>query len=225
MIDQMNSLYIKYLSIFKNVEENRIDEIASLVRIKQYALGSIINYGSDERSKIYFVIKGKVKVTELDIENELIKDVLTDGEIFGDLQLDGEPKDYEYCEVLIDKTIIAYFFVSDFLKILEAFSKVAIIYAKRISMKLKRLEKRHSDLMFRDVRSRLFRFIKNWAKIEGNTNGDKIILENYLTHKDIAAMISTSRQTVCILFREMKDSGLINYNRKLIQLNHVEAWN
>jgi CRP/FNR family transcriptional regulator len=68
------------------------------------------------------------------------------------------------------------------------------------------------------------RFIKNWAKVEGNTLGDKIILNNYLTHSDIAGIISTSRQTVTILLTEMKNSGLLNYNRKLIQLNDWKKW-
>jgi CRP/FNR family transcriptional regulator len=79
--------------------------------------------------------------------------------------------------------------------------------------------------MLRDVRSRLVRFIKNWATIEGSKLGDKIILQNYLTHSDIAGIISTSRQTVSILFKEMKDSGVLHYNRKLIQLNDPANWN
>ena len=150
---------------------------------------------------------------------------MTEGEIFGDLELEDDPRNYESAEALTENTIVCTLNTTDFIMILHSYPQVAIAYAKKVSLKLKRLEVRHSDLMLRDVRSRLVRFIKNWAIIEGSNLGDKIILQNYLTHSDIAGIISTSRQTVSILFKQMKDSGLLHYNRKLIQLNDPANWN
>ena len=91
--------------------------------------------------------------------------------------------------------------------------------------KLKKLEGRHSDLVFRDAKARLIRFIKNWAKTDGSRIGDKIILNNYLTHSDIAGVIATSRQSVNVLFNELRDSGLLFYNRQRIELNDPIVWN
>lgn len=225
MIDEMKSVYLRGLTIFTNVQEKQLNEIASLTKIKQLSVGEVLNYGSGEFSKIYFVIRGKVKVTELDIKNEIVKDVLAEGEIFGDLQLEGNPKNFEYGQALTGNTIVCYLNTADFMMVLESYPQVAVFFAKKISLKLKRLDDRYSDLMLHDVRSRLMRFIRDWATLEGNPLDDKIILNNYLTHNDIAGIISTSRQTVSILFKEMKDSGLLHYNRKLIQLNDLTKWN
>ena len=226
MIEEMKLNYLKSLSIFRNFQDKQLEQIAQAVKIRQLVSGEVINYGSATLSKIYFVVSGKIKVAEInDVEDELIKDILNGGEIFGDLELEGDSKNYEFAEALMDNTIICSLGTTDFINLLRTYPETAIIYAKKVSMKLKRLEDRYSDLMLLNVRSRLVRFMKNWATIEGSKIGDKVILQNYLTHSDIAGIISTSRQTVSILFKEMKDSGLLHYNRKLIQLNDPTNWN
>jgi len=102
---------------------------------------------------------------------------------------------------------------------------MALGYAQTVNKKLKRLEDRHSDLVFRDARFRLIRFIKSWAISDGKRIGNKIVLPNYLTHSDIAGVIATSRQSVNVLFNELRDSGLLFYNRKRIELNDTGGWN
>jgi CRP/FNR family transcriptional regulator len=226
MIEETKLSYLKALPVFKNIQDKQFESIAHLIKVRRLYSGESINYGDGQSSKIYFVVSGKVKLTELNgTDGELVKDILNEGEVFGDLELEGDPKNFEFAEALTDNTVVCHVSCADFITILQTYPQIAIVYAKRVTKKLKRLEDRYTDLMLYDVRSRLMRFIRNWANIEGSKMGDKIILTNYLTHNDIADMISTSRQTVSILFKEMKDSGLIYYNRKFIQLNDSPKWN
>jgi CRP/FNR family transcriptional regulator len=156
---------------------------------------------------------------------ELIKDILTEGDILGDISLDGNPSLDEYAEALTANTIICGFSIVDFKKILQSNPVLALRYANKVSSKLKKAENRHADLVFRDAKSRLIRFIKYWANMDGSRIGDKIVLNNYLTHSDIAGFISTSRQSVNVLLNELRDSGMLFYNRKKIELNESFQWN
>jgi CRP-like cAMP-binding protein len=61
--------------------------------------------------------------------------------------------------------------------------------------------------------------------MDGSLIGNKIVLPNYLTHSDIAGFIATSRQSVNVLLNELRDSGLLCYNRKKIELNDPRLWN
>jgi len=195
-------------------------EIAVFAKVHTIYRGETISYGDGDYSKIYFVIKGKIKLAEAnDMGEELIKDILTEGDILGDISLDGNPSIDEYAEALTANTIICGFNIVDFKKILQSNPLLALRYANRVSSKLKRAENRHADLVFRDAKSRLIRFIKYWANIDGSRIGDKIVLNNYLTHSDIAGFISTSRQSVNVLLNELRDSGMLFYNRKKIELN------
>ena len=226
MSEEIKYYYLKNHPLFADLPEHQMKNICAATKVKTVFRGEYISYGEGTFSKIYFLVKGKIKLTESDeTDNELVKDILTEGEIFGDLSLDGYAGTDEQAEALTANTIICYFSVHDFRAILQDNPVLALSYAKKVSGKLKRLEGRHADLVFRDAKSRLIRFIKNWARTDGNRIGDKIVLNNYLTHSDIAGFISTSRQSVNVLLNELRDSGMLYYNRKRIELNDPMVWN
>lgn len=226
MTEEIKYHYLKVHPLFEGLTEQQVKEVCTQAKVKTIYRNEIINYGSGSFSKLFFLIKGKIKLTEAnELDEELVKDILTEGDIFGDLALKGMPAGDEFAEALTANTIICHFNLPDFRRILQTHPAVALNYAQKVSSKLKRLEDRHADLVFRDARFRLIRFIKNWARMDGNRVGDKIVLNNYLTHSDIARFISTSRQSVNVLFNELRDSGMLYYNRKQIELNDPMVWN
>jgi CRP/FNR family cyclic AMP-dependent transcriptional regulator len=226
MSQEMKYFYLKNHPMLALLSEQKLNEAAAIAKIRTVYRGEQISYGEGGYTRVHFLIKGKVKITDnSDANNDLIKDILTEPDIFGDLGLEGQLNWYESAEALTANTIICSFHVSDFKRILEENPVMALNYAKKVNNKLQRLEHRHADLVFHDTKARLIRFIKNWARTDGNRMGDKIILNNYLTHSDIAGFISTSRQSVNMLLNELRTSGLLHYNRKNIELNNHAAWN
>lgn len=225
MNQEIKFIYLKDQSLFSQIGGNELQEIASVTRVKTLDRTEFVHYGEGNFSKIFFIVKGKIKITEANEQDEtLVKDILTESDFFGDLGLEGHVSD-ELAEALTPNTIVCYFNINDFRKILQGNPSLAMSYASKVSRKLKKLESRHADLVFCDAKARLMRFIKNWARTDGSKLGDKIILNNYLTHSDIAGFISTSRQSVNVLLNELRDSGLIIYNRKTIELNNTTVWN
>jgi CRP/FNR family transcriptional regulator, cyclic AMP receptor protein len=226
MTNELKYAYLKNHPLFANISEQKINEAAAVMKIKTVYRTETVNYGDGGYSKIYLLIQGKVKIAEFnDNSSELIKDIITAPDIFGDLSLEGHPSMDEYAEALTANTVVCVFNVPDFRKLLQENPIMTITYANMVNKKLQRLENRHADLVFRDTKARLIRFIKNWAQTDGNKMGDKIILNNYLTHTDIANVIATSRQSVNVLLNELRDSGLLFYNRKKIELNNPVYWN
>jgi CRP/FNR family transcriptional regulator, cyclic AMP receptor protein len=226
MSQEIKYAYLKSHPLFSNANEQCIKEAVEIMKMKTVYKGESLSYGEGDFSKVYLLIQGKVKIAEMNKDcNELIKDILTAPDIFGDLGMDGNaPKD-EYAEALTANTTVCAFTTADLKKILNNNTAVAIAYARLVNKKLRKMEIRHSDLVFHDAKSRLIGFIKNWAHTDGSQKGDKIILNNYLTHTDIANVIATSRQSVNVLLNELRDSGLLFYNRKQIELTNPAAWN
>ncbi len=212
---QTKYLYLKSHPFFKGAEEITLAQIAPSLKVQTIYRGETIDYGYGGNSRIFFIVKGKVKIAE---SNDM-------GDIFGDLGLFGNPSEEEYAEALTANTVVCCLPVIEFKKFIESNTQIAINYANDVNNKLRRLEDRHADLVFRDTKERLIRFIKNWAEIDGCKVGDKIVLANYLTHSDIAGFISTSRQSVNVLLNELRDSGIICYDRKRIELNSSIIWN
>jgi CRP/FNR family transcriptional regulator, cyclic AMP receptor protein len=226
MSEEMKYFYLKNHPMLSALTEQKLKEAAAVAKIRTAYRGEIISYGEGGYTRIHFLVKGKVKITDLaSSETELIKDILTEPDIFGDLGLDGQLVNDECAEALTANTIICSFHISDFKRILEENPSMVLNYARKVNSKLQRLENRHADLVYLDTKDRLIRFIKNWARSDGSKIGDKIILNNYLTHSDIAGFIATSRQSVNMLLNELRSSGLLCYNRKHIELNNSIAWN
>lgn len=226
MSQQVKYVYLKSHPLFANADEQCILDAIELMKLRTVYRNENFGYGEGAFSKVYLLIQGKVKVAEMNSDcNELIKDILTAPDIFGDLSMEGNIATDEYAASLTANTIVCIFNIADLKKLLQLNPAMAIAYANMVNKKLRKMETRHSDLVFCDAKARLIRFIKNWAQTDGNRVGDKIVLNNYLTHTDIANVISTSRQSVNVLLNELRDSGFLYYNRNHIELNDTMNWN
>lgn len=226
MQDNIKLQQLQTHPLFRHLNSGKIQMMSGLLKLKTYGKGEVVGYGEGSYHKVCLLIKGKVKIAANDeAGGELVKDILTAPDIFGDLSLEGALSRDEYAVALTAGTVVGSFPIADLKKILEDHPGMALDYANTVNKKLRKLEDRHSDLVFRDAKYRLIRFIKSWALSDGSRIGNKIVLPNYLTHSDIAGVIATSRQSVNVLFNELRDSGLLFYNRKRIELNDTGIWN
>ncbi len=220
MYTEIKYLYLKQHSVTAGLTEAQLLEMANLVKVKNIKKGESVYMDDGFESRIYLLAKGKIKISEVDDRgDELIKEILTATEIFGDVSLDGNISDDEFAEALTENTVICSFRSSEFKHLMQTNVVLAMNFIQHVSGKFRRLENRHANLVFKDAKSRLISFFRDWARREGCREGDKIKLNNYLTHNDIAGIISTSRQSVTTLLNELKEGGVIYYNRKQIEFS------
>ena len=226
MIPTVKSDYLQRHPLFANVSLQKITAAAELMKLTTVYRGEAVSYGDGAFSKIHLLFNGKIKLAAFSqSEGEMIKEIITAPDIFGNLTMDGHASKDEYAEALTYNALIGTFTITDFKKLLEVNPMMGIAYASLVTGKLGRLESRHADLIYCDTKSRLIHFIKNWALSDGRRVGDKILLKNYLTHADIANVISSSRQSVNILLNELRTDGMLLYNRTEIELSNLKYWN
>jgi CRP/FNR family cyclic AMP-dependent transcriptional regulator len=63
------------------------------------------------------------------------------------------------------------------------------------------------------IRTRIIEFIREHVMEKGEKNGSTFKVEHFLTHKDIADLIGTTRQTVSTLLNELRNEGKIDFSR------------
>ena len=81
-------IHLKSHSLFSGLDEIKLMEVSAFAKVHTVYRGETIAYGDGNYSKIYFVIKGKIKIAEAnDMGEELIKDILTEGDILAILVL------------------------------------------------------------------------------------------------------------------------------------------
>jgi CRP/FNR family transcriptional regulator len=192
---------------------------------KKAKKGDIIYFSSSDVPRVFLLKKGNIKIVSVDDDgNETIKDIIQKGDLFGELELDNDSNSNEYAKALTDDIIICSFLLSDFEDLLLRNPSLALSYTKLVGLKLKRIKNNYANLVSKDAKTRLLTFIKDWATREGKREGNRVVIENYLTQNDIAQIICTSRQTATVLLNELEENGLMYYGRKEIIVEDISKF-
>jgi CRP-like cAMP-binding protein len=93
---------------------------------------------------------------------------------------------------------------------------------KLVGFRLMKLERKLELLVFKDARTRVIEFLKDIASWKGKKVGYETMIPTRLTHKDIASLTGTSRQTVTTILNELKEKNLINFDRKKILIRDLD---
>jgi CRP/FNR family transcriptional regulator len=186
--------------------------------------GDYIYFDSHHLNKLYFVKDGYIKIGYIDEEgNEIIKEIIREGEIFGQFALEKNNLNGEFARAYKGNVSLCAFTIEDFEKLLKQRPDLAIKYSKQVGEKLRRAEFRLFTMLNKDVRSRLLAFFYHLAMMDGyNGETASYSMNNFLTHEDIAKLIGSTRQTVTTIINELESDGLLKLTRKKIQLPDVK---
>lgn len=221
---EMKYWYLKNFDLFSDLNKEQINDLSEVARFVRMKKGQSIYFATEQGRKLYFLINGKVKISEIDgFGNELIKNIVLGGDHFGELSNADVKQTQEFAEILSSEVIVCIFNQKDFEEVMQKHPILALSFAKRMAEKLRGLENRYTNLVFKDVKARLKSFLVEWANREGKLDENGTVIKNYLTHSEIANIISSSRQTVTTLINELKEEGVILYSRKVITIPNLHA--
>jgi CRP/FNR family cyclic AMP-dependent transcriptional regulator len=193
--------------------------------MRKASKSEVIYFPEDDSKSIYFLKQGKVKISNMsDDGKEMIIAILGQGEIFGEMALTGEEKRDHIAEATED-AIICILSISDLEELLESNPKFNMQITKLIGLRLKRIQSRLTSLCFKNAPDRIKAFIKDMADDHGRKIVDEVEIKLSLTHKDIANLTATSRQTVTTVLNELERDNVILYDRKRLLVKNYEALN
>ena len=186
-----------------------------------YRKRDYIYFEEDNANKVYLIDKGKVKLGYYTEDGEeVVKAILSRGEIFGEKAILGQEKRNEFAQSVDNATSICPVPVATMHDLMRDNQSFSLKVYKFIGLRFKKLERRLQLLLFKDTKTRLLEFLEELCEEYGHCcdqTGDMVIEHPY-TQKDIASLIGTSRSTLNILMNELKSDQIINFNRKEIRL-------
>ncbi len=220
MHSEIKYWFLRDHKLFRVMSNDQLKQLCVITGFKEGKKGDIIYFSDSTEPRIYFLKKGAIKISEVDVNgNEITKEIIQKGDLFGELSLDTTMANNEFAQVLTNSVTICSFLLKDFEALMEQHPELALSYTKLVGLKFKKLKNSYSNLVFKDARSRLIQFLKDWAARDGNETLDAIVIENYLTQQDIAHIICTTRQTATQLLNQLETEGLLKYDRKELILD------
>ena len=152
----------------------------------------------------------------------MIKSILTKGALFGELALTGEDRRTDFAQAMDNETTICPMNIDDMKELMAHNKALSLKIYKLLGLRIKKLERKVESLVFKDSRTRIVEFLRDWANEKGKKVGFETMMKNYLTHKDIAALTGTSRQTVTTILNELKEKNIINFDRRRILIRDMD---
>ncbi|TAH05084.1 MAG: Crp/Fnr family transcriptional regulator [Sphingobacteriales bacterium] len=217
-------LLIRTCDIFAEINDQEYEELNLIHRFIEADKGEYIYFESAYHNKLYFIKDGHIKIGYIDDNgNEIIKEIISKGEVFGQFTLEKDNLNGEFAQAYKTGVSLCAFNIEDFEQLLQKKPYMALKYSKQVGNKLRQIENRLVNLLNKDVKTRLLYFFKQLAQQEDavqTTSG--ICLPNYLTHDDIAKLIGSSRQTVTTLINELEAAQLVKYSRTEICITNLK---
>lgn len=211
-------ILIRNYHLFSKISEEDYEALNLVHNFLEAKKGDYIYFEAEFLNKLFFIKDGYIKIGYIDNNgNEVIREILQKGEIFGQFTLEKNNMNFEFARVHKADVSLCAFNVDSFQQLLSKNNHLAISFCKQVGNKLRKVESRLLNLLKGDVNSRLHYFFKELIQdnLDG-LNGHHFSIENFLTHEDIAQLIGSSRQTVTNALLELANKGLTEFNRKQI---------
>lgn len=214
--------YFESVNLYRILCPHKVKKMGETHKFITYKKDRFIYMPEDSATHIYMVVSGRVKIGHyLETGDEVLSAILTKGEIFGELAMAGEEKRKDFAQAMEEATICP--LTTEELKDLMFENKeLSFKILKLIGLRIMKLERKLELLVFKDARTRIIEFLKDAAAWKGVQVGFETMIQTKLTHKDIASLTGTSRQTVTTILNDLKEKNLINFNRKQILIRDLE---
>lgn len=218
----MNSLWFFHdVDLFKILCPHKVKEYMQCHSLIDYTKNDYIYFEEDNARSIYLIEKGKVKIGYYTEDGkEIVKAILTKGEIFGEQAMLGEDKRSDFARAIDNQTSICPVTVEVLHDLMKDNRNLSLKIYKFIGFRFKRLERRLQILLFKDTKTRLLEFLEELYEDYGyccKYTGTRIIRHPY-TQKDLASLIGTSRPNLNLLLNELKDDGWLDFSRTEIRI-------
>tara|TARA_B100000315_G_scaffold253546_1_gene292528 strand:+ start:10829 stop:11521 length:693 start_codon:yes stop_codon:yes gene_type:complete len=210
--------YLKQVKLFSDLSDAEMTEMEKMTRMEAFKKRQPIYLPGDPGDFVYLLKTGRVKISKIgDDGKELTLVILEAGEIFGELEMFEEVPRDTIAEAL-DDAHICMIRREDFERLLKNQPQCSFKLTKLIGLRMKQIENRIEDLVFRDAPARLAQLLINLSTSFGSdtTNGRTITTK--MTHQELANLIGTTRETVSLTLGQFRQSGLIIMAKRQITI-------
>jgi len=210
--------YLKHIRLFDGISSSDMQEMEKITHMEEVKKRQPLYLPGDPSSSVYLLKKGRVKIANTAPSGkEVTFEILEPGEVFGELEVLEDAPRSTSAEAL-DDTLICVIPRKDFDQYLAMHPNVTVKLTKLIGLRLRKIQSRVEDLVFRDVPARLAHLLVELGKTDGVTDKQGIRLKAKLTHQEMANLIGCSRETVSATMGHFRDQGLIHVDGRTITI-------
>ena len=217
---------VRLLSMVDILEPLSREEIKDLsYRIPDtHVKGGQILYAPMERREALFMLKkGRVRIYRVGPDGrEFTLTVVGAGMVFGEMSLTAQRLENAYAEAM-EPSVICAMKRQDLERLVMEKPQVGLKVMSVLSERLSRVEDRMEDIALKEIPARLASFILQLIEGEGVVTHEGYKIPTSYTHRQLATIIGSKRETVTKAFTLLQRAGAVELKRRRIHVKDIEA--
>ncbi|WP_294345354.1 Crp/Fnr family transcriptional regulator [uncultured Clostridium sp.] len=207
--------------IFNEIDTDTIEQIISEVDyyINKYNSGEIIAQEEEECNALGFILSGNIEIKRIySCGKEIILSKFGVGEVFGEALVFSKNHNYPATIEAIEESEIFYINKVDMIKLCSKYEKILENFMALLSNKVILLNSKIKRLSFKSIKHKIVDYILEERK---NQDTDRIELSG--NKENIAAMLGVPRPSFSRELINLRDMGLIDFDRKTIKILDIDS--
>ena len=205
---------LREIPLFSRLDDKAINDLENVAMKRAYPKNTVLVTKGDKSDQLFVVLKGKLKVAVTDASGkEIIMSLLGPSDYFGEIAvIDGESRSATIMTTQASEVLTIS--RNDFHRTLMSNPELMFELLKVLARKVRIATDKLESLAFEDVYGRLVKLLIQLAR----PHKDLWIVEDRLTHQEIANMIGSSREMVTRILKALTSGDFISIDRKRITI-------
>lgn len=222
-MNQKKFWFLNRVKLFQDLSLEDAETLDGLMEVQRFKRKQVVFMPGDPSQQIFLIKSGLVKISKVTEEGkELTLMFLSHGELFGELAVfDSGPRN-TMAEAYED-TLVCSMACDAFLQFMLARPQVGLQVTRLIAERRRKLENKIDNLLFRGAHARLAGLFLDLSHDFGVRDSRGIIINLKLTHRELANLIGSTRETVSFALIDLKKENVIETDGKRVVLLNVPA--
>jgi CRP/FNR family transcriptional regulator, cyclic AMP receptor protein len=214
---------LSMMDILEPLSREEIKELSRRVPDTHFQRGQIL-YTPYEKNEVLFMLKkGRVRIYRVSTDGrEFTLAVMGAGMVFGEMSLTAQRLENAYAEAM-EPVIVCKMGRLDFEQLVMDKPQVGLKLTSVLSERLYLAEDRMEDIALKEVPTRLASFLLQLIESEGVVTRDGYKVPARYTHRQVATMIGSKRETVTKAFTLLQQVGAVELKRRRIHVKNLET--
>ena len=207
---------------FSHLNQEELNIINNITRVKKFKKDEIIFFEGEIGNYIYIIKSGKVKMLKMNQNgDEQILNIFKNDDILAEVIL-FDKENYPATAIALTEVELYSINSKKLSKIFLNHPQITVKVMKVMSSRLRRAQQNIRDFGLKDSKSRLASLLYHLAERHGDRKENEISISLFLTQKELANMIGTTRETVSRSLKNIEKQNIISTSRKEIVINDLE---
>lgn len=214
---------LSMVDILEPLTREEIQEISHRIPDRHLEKGQIFYTPQEKNEWLFMLKKGRVRIYRLSPDgHELTLTVVSAGAVFGEMSLTAQRLESAYAEAQ-EPVVVCAMQREDLERLIREKPQVGLKIMQTLSESLSQAEDLVEDLALKEVPARLASLILRLVENEGVINAEGPKIPTRYTHRQLAAMIGSKRETVTKAFALLQQAGVVELQRRRIQVLDPES--